>query len=76
MKHECLSLGSELRSKGQRTRGKSIGIDSLNTVLATSRYESRLWVGLMAYIPQKPAGIRTEPPFEISAELYVSELGQ
>ena len=32
------------------------------TVLATSLYESRLCVGLMEYVPQKPAGMRTDPP--------------
>ena len=38
---------------------------NLNTILATSRYDSLLCVGLMEYVPQKLAGIRTEPPVDV-----------
>jgi hypothetical protein len=40
------------------------GITGLTT-FATSRYERRLWVGLMEKTPQNAAGIRVEPPFQL-----------
>jgi len=62
MRHKCLGLDSELRQKHQHIRGTKYGLAFILTVLATSRYESRLWVGFIEYVPQKAAGMRTEPP--------------
>lgn len=43
---------------------QGLGVTSLTT-FATFRYENRVCVGLTENIPQKAAGIRTEPPFGI-----------
>lgn len=68
MRHRYLVRGSaEMDKSLARNRtleARRAGFAS--TVLATSRYESRLCVGLMEYVLQKAAGIRTEPPFASS----------